>query len=118
MAEGSDPLLDAWKTFLRGRISEEQGDHEAALRAYDTALEREPGNEAFQRARANALSALGKSDDVVATRIAKQYEYLAAQLTGPDDEPEAWIQSLERLLRTADSAEALEISGQARMVAW
>jgi predicted Zn-dependent protease len=104
VSDGGDLRLEAWKTFLRGRIAEERGDPETALEAYDEALAADPGNEAFQRSRANALSGLGRPDDGVAARIASQYQTLAEQLVGPDDEPDAWIQSLERLLSTAEQA--------------
>jgi len=118
MAQYSDSILDAWKTFLRGRIAEEQGDRGAALAAYEKALEADPNNEAFQRARGNVLSAEGSPDQAAVARIARQYEHLAAQLTGPDDEPEAWIESLDRLLKAAESPEELNLAGQAGMVVW
>src|SRR4051794_26316998 len=106
MAEDDGSRVEAWKIFLQGRIAEEKGDQEAALRAYDEALAVDPSNEAFRKARANALTALGRSNDAAASRIARQYEHLAAQLSGPDDDPEAWIPSLERLLNSTDRIEA------------
>jgi tetratricopeptide (TPR) repeat protein len=118
MADDKDALLGAWKTFLKGRIAEEKGEKDEALRAYDEALAIDPGNGAFQRARANVRSALGEPDDAVAVRIAHQYEHLAAQLTGPDDDPESWVNSLEHLLQVAERGDALESAGQARMVIW
>jgi len=109
----ADPSLEAWKVFLRGRIAQEQGKDEEALKLLDAALKIEPENRHFLAARAAVLGHMGRDREAVTTSIAARYGDLARGLSGEKDQPGPWLQGLEKLLRDAD-----EMKAPTRFVSW
>ncbi|HMO82377.1 MAG TPA: tetratricopeptide repeat protein [Pyrinomonadaceae bacterium] len=55
-------MSQSWKTFLEGRIAQEEGNNERALEAYNAALSEDPNNVHFLRAKAAAQAALNDGD--------------------------------------------------------
>jgi tetratricopeptide (TPR) repeat protein len=99
--------IEAWKIFLKGRIAQEKGNNEEALKAFDQALEHDPENPSFLNARSNALLALNPEEALVA-RIQRGYELLAKTYVGENDRPAPWIEGLERLLNEAETVSPIE----------
>ena len=97
--------LQAWKTFLKGRIAQEQGRNQEAIEAFEKALAFDPSNRHFLNAKSIAYSALNRPDQATATRVAAAYAELAKKYSGEFDKPEPWIEGLETLLRDAEAAE-------------
>ncbi|MEY2423035.1 MAG: hypothetical protein QOI95_3102 [Acidimicrobiaceae bacterium] len=96
---------EAWKSFLRGRIAQEQGNAEEASKLIGDALAVEPGNSSFRKAQAFALEAQKRGTEAGDLRIAAAYEAVAQRLSGANDRPEAWIDELQALQRQLDSGQ-------------
>lgn len=94
--------LEAWKTFLRGRIAQEQGNDEEALALIGSALQLEPENRHFIVARTISLSRLGRNTESLTSTIVAQYGELARSLSGEKDQPKPWIEGLQNLLELAE----------------
>jgi cytochrome c-type biogenesis protein CcmH/NrfG len=89
---------EAWRFFLEGRIADESKRFPEALEAYSRALQEDPNNVYFLRAKANVLLEISSNDEVVADEIGKAYGELAERLTGDADKPEAWISGIGGIL--------------------
>jgi len=99
--------LEAWKVFLRGRIVQEKGDNDSALRAFDQALKLYPDNPFFLNAKSNALFAMNRSEEAFVARIQGGYVDLAKTYVGENDKPGPWIEGLEKLLEEGESLERM-----------
>ncbi|MDD5190347.1 MAG: tetratricopeptide repeat protein [Dehalococcoidales bacterium] len=108
MSNGTE-RLEAWKTFLRGRIEQEKGNHEGALKAFDTALKIDPANPAFLTARGNALAKLGKPEEAMVSQLVASYSKLAVKLTGKNDKADTWVAGLEQMLKKAETLDKKSI---------
>ncbi len=104
MSEKSEKL-EAWKTFLQGRIAQEQGNSESALDLFNSALEIEPDNKFFHRAKSFALAQLNMPEEAIISQISSGYAELASKYVGKEDKPQAWIGGLKKLLEKAKSPE-------------
>lgn len=97
--------LEAWKIFLKGRIAQEKGNNEEALKAFEDALKYDPDNRSFLYAKSNALAALNRSEEALVSRIQKGYGELAKKYVGENDKPSAWIEGLQKLIAEIESQE-------------
>jgi predicted Zn-dependent protease len=106
----------AWRTFLKARITQEQGKDQEALKVFDELLLAYPDNPHLLASRAAALQRLGREDEAIAGRIAAKYASAAKTLVGPADTPEAWVSRLKNMQADLDRFES---SGAiASAVAW
>ena len=64
--------MEAWKKFIRGRIAQEQGREEEALRGFEQALEIDPDNNYFREA-----SEVAKRNLVLELRSRSDEDHLA-----------------------------------------
>ncbi len=115
----NESKLEAWKTFLQGRIAQERGDEEKALKAFDQAIHADPNNSYFLRSKSIALSRLHRVEPSEASGIASAYAELAQKHSGDHDKPEPWIKGLETLLGETDKGLA-PVAGKhiSTMVCW
>ena len=111
----ADKSLAAWKSYLRGRIAQEQGQDDQALRAFEQALLIDPNNVSFLNSKSIALQRLNRRDDAVAAQIEKSYRALASELGGDNDKPEAWIAGLNSVLEELQDLENAPVAG---LVVW
>lgn len=105
----SQNKLEAWKVFLRGRVAQEKGSNEEALKAFEQALKYEPDNPSFLNAKSNALSALNRPEEALVSRLQRSYADLAKKYVGENDKPTAWVEGLQKLI---EEAEAHEVAGR------
>ena len=110
---------DAWQTFLRGRIEEEKKNFADALKAYDAALAIDANNTYFLRSKANLLTQTGetKAEDPEAENLRHGYKVLASTLVDANDQTEAWVSGIEKLLEEP-AVERLELAPAALVFAW
>jgi tetratricopeptide (TPR) repeat protein len=94
--------LEAWKFFLKGRLAQEKGNNDEALKAFEDALKHDPSNHSFLNAKAIALNALNRPMEALATGIQNSYEELAKKYVGVNDKPELWIEGLQKLISDVD----------------
>lgn len=113
----SDLTLDQWRTFLNGRILQEQGKDGEALELFDRLLASHPKDPHLQASRAFALERLNRKGDAASARIAAAYSKAAAGLIGDADKPEAWTAELNSLLSEVQQVEKGR-SISSLMVAW
>ena len=73
--------MEAWKTFINGLLAQEEGREEDGLRAFERALELEPGNPHFQSAcesaRRRQENQHQRSDAEVLAHVQTCYQRLA-----------------------------------------
>jgi hypothetical protein len=95
--------LDAWKSFLTGRMAIEKGDIQGGLRAINDALRLDPSEPIFARSRdtAEALVRTSTSEGAV-TELAAEYNRAAKANTGANDKPDVWLKDLQNLLDKAE----------------
>jgi uncharacterized protein YukE len=91
-------LLEAWNKFIRGRIAQEQGREEAALREFEQEID--PNNRCFRGASkvAHGVSYrnLSSVEEHLLVRVQQSYERLAETVDSQlDDEP---MEGLKRIL--------------------
>jgi len=86
--------LEAWKTFLEGRISEESRDFSGAIEKYKAALDLNPSNAHFR----NALNNADQAASVKVKLISQNYDKIASKLVGKGDKPNVWIKELNDLV--------------------
>jgi len=97
---------EAWKIFLKGRIQQEKGENEEALKHFDQALKFEPDNEYFLNAKCIALASLNRHQEVpIAVYMRKGYSELAKTFIGKLDTPDFWIAGLTQLMQKAEALE-------------
>lgn len=109
--------LEAWKIFLQGRIAQERGDEEKALKAFDQAIHADPNNSFFLRSKSIALARLSEPSET--SHIASAYAELALKHSGERDKPELWIKGLETLLGEAEKQKGPTVGKQiSTMVCW
>jgi hypothetical protein len=106
-----------WKTFLKARITQEQGKDQDALKVFEQLLKSNPNNPHLISSRAFALQRLGREDEAAASRLEAKYAVLGTSLSGAADDPEVWTTQLKSLL---GETEKFEASGSvtAGLVAW
>jgi tetratricopeptide (TPR) repeat protein len=99
--------LEAWKIFLRGRIIQEKGDNDSALKAFDQALKLYPDNPFFLNAKSNALLTMNRSEEALVARVQGAYAELAKTYVGENDKPGPWIEGLEKLLAEGETLDRM-----------
>ncbi len=97
--------IDIWKEFLAGRIEQEKGNHEEALKYFESVLKADPNNPSFLRAKANALKGLKKPKEALMADVVAEYRELAQTHIGEMDKPDLWIRGLEGILAKIESFE-------------
>ncbi|WUA07006.1 hypothetical protein OG225_33580 [Nocardia sp. NBC_01377] len=109
--------MSEWKSFLKARIAQEQGEDEDALKTFDKLLRSNPTDPHLHASRSFALERLGRNDEAASSRIASVYSALGANLVGEADNPREWTKGLQGL---AKGIEGFEKSGNlsATFVAW
>lgn len=113
----SNLSLSDWRTFLKARIDQEEGNDEQALKVFERLLALNPNNQHVVSSRAFALERLGRADEAIADRIAVKYADIGKTLIGPADKPDVWTRQLSGLLDDADSTERNNMVASA-LVAW
>jgi predicted Zn-dependent protease len=109
--------VSEWKSFLKARILQEEGQDEKALTVFEELLSAHPDDPHLQSSRAFALERLGRPEEARANRVAVKYADLGKTLIGPADKPEAWIGQLSNLLNATEEAE-LKGAVASSVVAW
>lgn len=95
--------LEAWKTFLKGRIAQEEGKNETALDLFESALKIDPDNTSFLKARSNAEAQLNMTGEAIVDRIRSEYSELAKKYVGESDKLGPWIEGLKELQKKAET---------------
>jgi hypothetical protein len=89
--------LEAWNKFIRGRIAQEQGCEEDALKEFEQAID--PNNRCFRDASKVAHDSsyrnLSSVEEHLFVRVQQGYERLAETASGRQDEP---MEGLKRIL--------------------
>jgi len=93
----NEKIIKAWKIFLKGRINQEKGSDEEALKSIEKALKIYPDNPHFLNAKANALNNLKNHQEALIAKIDAGYKKLAQSLVGDNDQPRPWINGLEKI---------------------
>jgi Flp pilus assembly protein TadD len=96
--------IKVWKTFLEGRVQQEKGNDEYALKAFDEALRARPDNQHFINSKAIALQRLDRGGEDKVALVQQWYEQLATTLVGENDKPEDWIAGLTAILSDLEGA--------------
>jgi hypothetical protein len=107
-----------WKTFLKARLLQEQGDDKQALSIFDDLLAKYPEDKHVKSSRAFALERLGRGDEAAATRIAVKYADLGRTLVGKSDKPEVWAEEINGILKDIESADVKGVATASALVAW
>lgn len=92
--------LNAWKSFLKGRIAIESGDVAGGLALIDEAVKLDPSEPTFTRGRAVAATLPGATD------LTAEYDRIAKANSGANDRPDVWLRDLATLLSQADGVAA------------
>jgi hypothetical protein len=87
--------LEAWNKFIRGRIAQEPGREEDALREFEQAID--PNNRCFRDARkiAHESSYPSSVEEHLLVLVQQGYERLAEIVSSRQDEP---MEGLKRIL--------------------
>jgi hypothetical protein len=95
--------LEAWKTFINGRMAIESGDVADGLKAINKAIKLDPSEPIFSRSR-DAVEGLVRSsaEEAAATELASEYNRMAKANTGANDTPDVWLSDLKGLLDKAE----------------
>jgi predicted Zn-dependent protease len=109
--------LQEWKTFLKARITQEQGKDQDALKVFDQILASHPNDPHLIASRAFALQRLGREEESAASRLEAKYAVLGTSLVGAADQPDTWTAQLKSLVNEVDRFEASPAAA-ATMVAW
>ncbi|MCP3402868.1 MULTISPECIES: hypothetical protein [unclassified Bradyrhizobium] len=95
--------LDAWKSFITGRVSIEKGDVAGGLAAINEALKLDPSEPIFVRSRETAETLLRASaKEAIGTELASEYNRIAKANSGANDKPDVWLRDLHNLLDKAE----------------
>ena len=93
--------MEAWKKFIRGRIAQEQGREEEALRGFEQAIEIDPNNkylrEASEVAKRNLSRNLSRSDEDHLLHVQACYEQIAQTITSQNERLEGFKEMLAEL---------------------
>jgi len=91
--------LDAWKSFIAGRMSIEKGDVAGGLAAINHALQLDPSEPIFVRSREGAETLLRASTkEAIGMELAAEYNRMAKANSGANDKPDVWLKDLQNLL--------------------
>jgi hypothetical protein len=96
--------LSAWRTYLKGRIEQEKGNHTAAVAAFEAALRLDPTNPSFLKSLAISTATSPSDVSTAVSGLEAGYRKLAESLSGQDDDPKKWIAGLEKLVTDSDKA--------------
>lgn len=95
--------VEAWKSFVTGRIAVEKGDLEGGLRAINDAVKHDPSEPIFSRTRETVEGLLRTSTrEGIGTELAAEYNRIAKANTGVNDKPDVWLKDLQNLLDKAE----------------
>ena len=94
--------LEAWKIFLKGRILQEEGKDNEALKYFEEASKIEPNNSQFLNAKAFALQNLKRTDEALLNIVKSQYSKLATKLVEKNDKPEQWLEGLNEIVNNIE----------------
>ena len=93
--------MEAWKKFIRGRIAQEQGREEEALRGFEQAIEIDPNNKYFREAsevaKRNLSRNLSRSDEDHLLHVQACYEQIARTITSQNERVEGFKEMLAEL---------------------
>jgi hypothetical protein len=102
--------VEAWKTFLKGRIMQEEGQNDAAQSLFDDALKSDPDNTFFLKARSIAFAHLNMPEEAIVDHLRSEYAKLAKQCVGENDKPDLWVKGLQDLQKKAASIDLKSIT--------
>lgn len=101
--------LEAWKKFIRGRIAQEQGREEDALREFEQALQIDPDNECFREAskvaQQDLRQNLSPSEEHRLVRVQHGYQQLSQTLTSQNDDR---VEGLKRILAELEGSPPID----------
>jgi hypothetical protein len=111
--------LEAWKSFLKGRVAIEKGDFRGGLAAIDEAVRINPSDPTFLKSKAIAEElAKNSPESVTVLEIEAAYSQLAHNLIGQKDKPDSWVTELQGLLAKAETVQEARGVNRAQLVAW
>lgn len=95
--------MEAWKSFIKGRMAIENGDVDGGLKAINDAMKLDPSEPIFARSRDVAEGlARRSSEDTAANELASEYNRIAKANTGVNDKSDVWLKDLQGLLDKAE----------------